>query len=72
MANVAMAWLLHQPGVTSIIAGARTPDQIQRNVEAVGLELSPEIIAELNEVTEALKQTLGPNPDMWQSTSRFR
>ena len=72
MANVAMAWLLHQPGVTSIIAGARTPDQIQRNVEAVDLELSPEIIAELNEVTEALKQTLGPNPDMWQSTSRFR
>ena len=72
MANVAMAWLLHQPGVTSIIAGARTPDQIQRNVEAVDLELSPEIVIELNQVTDELKQTLGPNPDMWQSESRFR
>lgn len=72
MANVAMAWLLHQPGITSIIAGARTPDQIKRNVAAVDLVLSPDIIAELNEATDELKQVLGPNPDMWQSTSRFR
>jgi aryl-alcohol dehydrogenase-like predicted oxidoreductase len=72
MANVAMAWLLQQSGVTSIIAGARTPDQIRRNVAAVDLSLSPEIINELNEATDGLKQTLGPNPDMWQSESRFR
>jgi aryl-alcohol dehydrogenase-like predicted oxidoreductase len=72
MANVAIAWLLRQPGITSVIAGARTPDQIKRNVAAVDLDLSPDIIAELNEATDELKQILGPNPDMWQSTSRFR
>jgi aryl-alcohol dehydrogenase-like predicted oxidoreductase len=72
MANVAMAWLLQQPGVTSVIAGARTPDQIKRNVAAVDLELPPEIVKELNEATDGLKQALGPNPDMWQSTSRYR
>ncbi len=34
MANVALAWLLHQPGVTSVIAGARRPDQISEFVQA--------------------------------------
>jgi aryl-alcohol dehydrogenase-like predicted oxidoreductase len=70
--KVALAWLLYQPGVTSVIAGARTPDQIKQNVQAVDLELSPEIVSELNDITEELKQILGPNPDMWQSESRFR
>jgi aryl-alcohol dehydrogenase-like predicted oxidoreductase len=72
MANVSMAWLLQQPGITSIIVGARNPGQIKRNVEAVDLKLSPEIITELNEATDEVKQKLGPNPDMWQSQSRFR
>jgi len=72
MAKVAIAWLLHQPGVTSVIAGSRNPDQIRRNAEAVDLELSSEVIDELTEATEEVKRKLGPNPDMWQSESRFR
>lgn len=72
MARVAIAWLLHQPGVMSVIAGARTPDQIQQTAQAADLELSPEIVGELAEATEEVKRVLGPNPDMWQSESRFR
>lgn len=72
MTRVALVWLLYQPGVTSVIAGARTPDQIKQNVQAVDLELSPEIIAALTEATEELKEKLGSNPDMWRSESRFR
>lgn len=72
MANVALAWLLHQSGVTSVIAGARRPDQIKRNADAADLKLAPEIISELTQATEDVKQLLGPNPDMWQSESRMR
>jgi myo-inositol catabolism protein IolS len=72
MAEVALAWLLYQPGVTSVLAGARTPDQIRQNTQAAALELSHEVISELTEVTEEVKQKLGPNPDLWQSDSRFR
>jgi myo-inositol catabolism protein IolS len=72
MAQVALAWLLHQPGVTSVIAGARTPDQIRQTAQAADLELSPETVGELTGATETLKRILGPNPDMWQSESRFR
>ncbi len=72
MANVALAWLLHQPGVSSVIAGARTPEQIKQNVQTIDVELSSDTVAALNNATEELKQKLGSNPDMWQSESRFR
>jgi aryl-alcohol dehydrogenase-like predicted oxidoreductase len=72
MANVALAWLLQQPGVTSAIAGARRPHQIQQTAEAVDLALSPEIVSRLTKATEAVKLAIGPNPDMWQTASRFR
>lgn len=72
MAKVAVAWLLQQPGVTSVIAGARSPDQIRQTAQAADLELSTETIAALAEATEGVKQKMGPNPDMWQSESRFR
>jgi len=72
MAQVALAWLLHQPGVTAVIAGARRPDQIRQTAQAADLELSPETLGELTGATEPLKRILGPNPDMWQSESRLR
>jgi len=72
MAAVALAWLLHQPGVTSGIAGARRPDQIRQTAQAADLTLTPEIVGRLSEATEEVKRLAGPNPDMWQSQSRFR
>lgn len=72
MAKVALAWLLHQPGVASVLAGARKPDQIRQTVQAADLELSSEMIGQLTAATDEVKHKLGPNPDMWQSESRFR
>jgi len=72
MAKLAVAWLLRRPGVTSVIAGARRPDQIQQTAQAADLELSAETDVALTEATEEIKRILGANPDMWQSESRFR
>jgi len=72
MAEVALAWLLHQPGVTTVLAGARHPGQIEQNVRAAALDLPPEIARELTEATEALRLKLGTNLDQYQSDSRFR
>jgi aryl-alcohol dehydrogenase-like predicted oxidoreductase len=71
MAHVAIAWLLQRPAVTSVIAGARHPDQVVDNANADRLLLGPEVMQALDEATEEVKHCLGPNPDMWQSTSRF-
>jgi len=72
MAAVALAWLLHQPGVTAVLAGARRPAQIRQNVQAATVSLPAEIVTRLNEVTEKVKHKLGPNLDLWQTDSRAR
>jgi aryl-alcohol dehydrogenase-like predicted oxidoreductase len=72
MASVALAWLLHQPGVTSVIVGARQPHQIEQTAQAAELQLSTAVLEKLTAATDEVKQKLGSNPDMWQSESRFR
>jgi aryl-alcohol dehydrogenase-like predicted oxidoreductase len=72
LADLSLAWLLHQPAVTSVLAGASRPDQIQRNARAAAVKLSPEALRELDAATAPLKQALGPNLDPWQSQSRIR
>ncbi len=39
--QVAIAWTVHQPGVTAAIVGARNVDQVEENAAAGGLELAP-------------------------------
>ncbi|MCC3283210.1 aldo/keto reductase [Arthrobacter caoxuetaonis] len=39
-AQIALAWLAGRPGVTSVILGARTPEQLESNLQATGVELS--------------------------------
>ncbi len=50
-AQVAIAWLLARPGVTSVIVGARTPEQLEDNLKAASLELSAEEHARLEQVS---------------------
>ncbi|HET6534522.1 MAG TPA: aldo/keto reductase [Actinoplanes sp.] len=50
-ARVALAWLLAKPGVTSLIVGARTTDQLRDNLAAADLTLGAEEIAELDRVS---------------------
>lgn len=49
--QVALAWLLHKPAVTSVIIGARTEEQLVDNLKAADIELSPEEMARLDEVS---------------------
>lgn len=72
VADVALAWVLHQPAVAAVLAGASRPDQIRANVAAAEIRLSPEVLRELDEATRPVKQRLGPNVDPWQSESRIR
>ena len=48
-AQVALAWLLHKPGVTAPIVGATRVDHLEDALAAEGLELSPEEIQRLEE-----------------------
>jgi myo-inositol catabolism protein IolS len=72
MAHTAILWLLQRPGVRAVLVGARKPDQVRRNVEALDFVLPEMTVRELEEVTDPLKAAMGPNPDMWRTASRFR
>jgi aryl-alcohol dehydrogenase-like predicted oxidoreductase len=51
VARVALAWLLHQPHVTSIIIGVRTREQLLDNLAATELRLSVEELGALDKVS---------------------
>ncbi len=71
--QLALQWLLGQPAVASVLVGARNPQQVHDNVAAVTADpVDPLWLQRLTQVTDPLKQTLGPSLDMWQSDSRAR
>ena len=49
-ADVALAWLLHNPVVTAPIIGPRTMEQLEGSIRAVEIELSDEVMAKLDEI----------------------
>lgn len=51
VAQVALAWLLHQSAVTSVIVGAKRIDQLDDNIAATQVTLSTEELAELDAVS---------------------
>ena len=50
-ARVALAWLLGRPGITTVIVGARSDEQLADNLAAAELELSDEDSARLEEIS---------------------
>jgi aryl-alcohol dehydrogenase-like predicted oxidoreductase len=48
MAQLALAWVLRRPEVTSALIGATRPEQVVENVKAVGVKLSDADLAEID------------------------
>jgi aryl-alcohol dehydrogenase-like predicted oxidoreductase len=55
IAHVALAWLVERPQLSSAIVGARTTSQLQENLASEDLELPPEIVQALDDVSEAAR-----------------
>ncbi len=51
VAQIALAWLLHQKVVTSVIIGAKTPEQLEDNLQATEVELSNDELDALAKVS---------------------
>lgn len=70
VARVALAWLLHQPAVASVIIGAKTQEQLKDNIAATDIRLDE---AELKVLDEA--SALPPEYPGWmferQNQDRF-
>lgn len=49
-ADIALAWLLHNPAVTAPIIGPRTMDQFEESLHALEITLSEEVLSKLDEI----------------------
>jgi aryl-alcohol dehydrogenase-like predicted oxidoreductase len=52
VAQISLAWLLHQPVVTSVIIGANKPHQLADNLNSVNVTLTADELTRLDEVSK--------------------
>jgi aryl-alcohol dehydrogenase-like predicted oxidoreductase len=57
MAQLAIAWVLHNPNVASAIVGASRPEQVAENVKAAGVTLSDDVLTKIDEVLGDVVET---------------
>jgi voltage-dependent potassium channel beta subunit len=56
MPQLALAWVLRQENVSSAIIGASRPEQVEDNAAASGVELSPDVISEIDGILDGVIQ----------------
>jgi aryl-alcohol dehydrogenase-like predicted oxidoreductase len=59
VARVALAWVLHQPAMTSVIIGAKSVEQLADNIAASDLKLTDAELAALDEVSRLPREYPG-------------
>jgi len=52
VAQIALAWLLHKPFVSTVIIGAKTMDQLRDNIASTRVRLTPDEVKSLDEVSQ--------------------
>jgi aryl-alcohol dehydrogenase-like predicted oxidoreductase len=55
MAQLAIAWVLAQPGITSAIVGASRPEQLRETAAAADLAIDPALLAEAAAILEGVR-----------------
>ncbi|MCS7201448.1 MAG: aldo/keto reductase family protein [Dictyoglomus sp.] len=50
MSQLALAWILRKPEISSVITGASKPEQILENVKASGIKLSEEVLKKIDNI----------------------
>lgn len=52
MSQLALAWTLRKPCMTSLITGASKPEQVLQNTKASGVTLPPDVLAEIERILD--------------------
>ena len=66
-AQVALAWLLTRPTISSVVVGARTDEQLADNLQAAELRLSPDELTAIEQVSRP--NLLYPYWHQWQTSA---
>jgi len=67
LAQLAVAWVLQNPNVSSAIVGATRPEQVRDNVAAAGVKLDDDLLTAIDDVLEGVVET---DPDKTKSPAQ--
>jgi len=65
MVDAALGWLIAQPGVSCVIVGASSPEQMTRNAKLPRID--PAVAQQCSEATAALKELWPSKATLWIS-----
>jgi aryl-alcohol dehydrogenase-like predicted oxidoreductase len=68
VAQTALAWLLHQTAVSSVLVGAKRMDQLEDNLKAADIALSAEELSAIDEVSKLSPEYPGWMVATWSGT----
>jgi aryl-alcohol dehydrogenase-like predicted oxidoreductase len=54
LTHLAIRWVLHHPGITAVVVGARTPEQVEENVQALVGEIPEAVLAGMTSISDAV------------------
>ena len=72
LATFSLGWLKVQPGVQSMLIGARNKNEVELNVPAFNINLPETDISFFKTITEPIKKHINGDPDMWNEVSKYR
>lgn len=72
MTHLALAWVVHQPGIACALTGIRRRTQLDEAIAGVSVRLSPSLLERLDRLTAPLKEQLGPGADYFQALEDSR
>jgi aryl-alcohol dehydrogenase-like predicted oxidoreductase len=72
IAQLAIAWILKKPFMTSTLVGSRNIDELKTNVAACSLAISDETEALIDKISQPVLDILGNNPDYYEHSSKSR
>ena len=72
IADIALAWVAAKPGITCVLAGVGNVDQLARNARGCSLQLTDEVIAQLDALSAPVMEKLGTNLDYWENEENSR
>jgi aryl-alcohol dehydrogenase-like predicted oxidoreductase len=59
VAEIALAWVRHQAGITSTIIGAKTTKQLKDNIQSATLTLTADELKQLDDISALAKEYPG-------------
>ncbi|HHU79057.1 MAG: aldo/keto reductase [Caldicoprobacterales bacterium] len=72
IAQLSIAWVLAKTGIACTLVGSRNEKELLSNIKAAELNLTTELVREIDRLSEPVLEKLGHNPDYYENPKNSR